>query len=312
VRRFAGPGASGSSSLLAVSPRIPRKAPVDPGAALSELPRGSGYRRRRARILGRGLDVALSARQAALGLGRELDQMGRGMPRRRVLVMALYGPEGVEPTAAAVEELRSSRHDVTVALGALGGVAPALGRDTARAGMEGGKFANLNRLAEEAAPLAADWILLLDDDIRLSRHFLDRLVCAAESFGLAMAQPALSRASHGAWEINRRRPALVRETQFVEIGPALLISREAWRELTPFPEAGMGWGLCLHWGAVARRRGWKLGVVDAVPVRNESRPPAASYDRTEAKAAAAELLASREHITHAEAESVLVSHGGLP
>jgi hypothetical protein len=283
---------------------------VDP--ALAELPRGSGYRPRRARLLGRGFDLALDARQRALGLGRELDQAASSMPRRRVLAMALYGPEGAEQTVAALEELRSSRHDLTVALGALGGVAPELAADTSRAGMHGGKFANLNRLAEEAAPLAADWILLLDDDVGLSGHFLDRLVCVAESFGLAMAQPALSRASHGAWEINRRRPALVRETQFVEIGPALLVSREAWRELTPFPEAGMGWGLCLHWGALARRNGWKLGVVDAVPVRNESRPPAASYDRTDAKAAAAELLASHEHITHSEAESVLASHGGLP
>lgn len=286
--------------------------PVGLDAALAELPRGSGYRPRRARALGRALDLALTARQAAMGIGRELDHAGAELPRRRVLAMALYGPEGAGPTAAAVEELRGSRHEVTVALGSLAGAAPALKGETLRARMGGGKFANLNRLAEAASPLAADWVLLLDDDIRLSRHFLDRLVCAAEAFGLELAQPALSRASHGAWDVNRRRPALARETRFVEIGPALLVSRKAWRELTPFPEAGMGWGLCLHWGAVARRLGWKVGVVDAVPVRNEARAPAASYDRSEAQAAAAELLGSRAHITHAEAEAVVVRHGGLP
>jgi hypothetical protein len=281
-------------------------------AALAELPRGSGYRRRRARIAGRGIDLALDVRQAAGGIGRELDVVGREMPRRRVLAMALYGAEGADATDTAVHQLRTSRHEVSVALGALGAADPRLAADTAREQMEGGKFANLNRLAEGAAPLAADWILLLDDDIQLSRHFLDRLVCAAESFGLDLAQPALSRASHGAWEVNRRRAAVARQTYFVEIGPALLLSRKAWRELTPFPEAGMGWGLCLHWGAVARSEGWKIGIVDAVPVRNESRPPAASYDRTAAKAAAAELLASHDHITHAEAETVLATHAGLP
>ena len=262
--------------------------------------------------MGRALDLALTARQAAMGAGRELDLTAAEMPRRRVLAMSLYGPEGVAPTAAAIERLRSSRHEVTVALGALGAADPVLAADTVRERMAGGKFANLNRLADATAPLAADWVLLLDDDVRLSRRFLDRLVCAAESFGLEMAQPALSRASHGAWRVNRRRPALVRQTQFVEIGPALLLSRKAWRELTPFPEAGMGWGLCLLWGATARREGWKLGVVDAVPVRNESRPPAASYDRDEARTAAAALLSSHEHLTHAEAEATLVSHGGLP
>jgi len=77
----------------------------------------------------------------------------------------------------------------------------------------------------------------------------------------------------------------------------VLLSRRAWKALTPFPEDGMGWGLCLHWAAVARREGWKLGVVDAVPIRNESRPPAAGYDVSDAKRAAAELLGSREHIS---------------
>ena len=138
------------------------------------------------------------------------------------------------------------------------------------------------------------------------------MVCVAETLGLDLAQPALSRASHGAWQVNRRRPAMAHQTNFVEIGPVVLISRRAWKALTPFPEAGMGWGLCLHWAAVAQREGWKLAVVDAVPVRNESRPPATGYDRGEAKRAAAELLATSEHISREEAELVLASHPGLP
>ena len=41
-------------------------------------------------------------------------------------------------------------------------------------------------------------------------------------------------------------------------------------ELLPFPELRFGWGLDLHWAALAAERGWRLGVVDATPVRHES------------------------------------------
>jgi hypothetical protein len=277
---------------------------------LDALPQDSGYRRRRDRVSGRLVDAGLSLRQLAMGVGREIDRASEELPRRKILVLGVYS-EG-QQIADAVERLEETRHDLRVSLGALGAGAPGLEAVTEATGMEAGKFANLNRLAESASPLAADWVLLLDDDVVLPRKFLDRMVCVAERLGLDFAQPALSRASHGAWKVNRRHAAMARQTQFVEIGPAVLLSRRAWRELTPFPEAGMGWGLCLHWAAVARRQGWKLGVVDAVPIRNESRPPAADYDRGDAKRAAAELLASSDHITREEAELVVVSHPGLP
>ncbi|MSO42050.1 MAG: hypothetical protein EXQ70_09210 [Solirubrobacterales bacterium] len=276
------------------------------------LPPGHGYRRRRAQVGGRLLDLAISARQAALGLGRELDVTGSEQPLRGVLVLGIYGPRGEEPIGEAVRQLRRSRHEVRVVLGALGPPAPGLEAETLFSGMEGGKFANLNRLAEAAAPLAADWLLVLDDDVALSRRFLDRLVHAAEALRFDLAQPALSRASHAAWEVNRRRPDLARQTGLVEIGPALLISRRAWRELTPFPEAGMGWGLCLHWAALAESRGWRLGVIDAVPIRHESRPPAEGYGREAAAEAAIDLLGSREHLTHEEAGRTLATYSGLP
>jgi hypothetical protein len=277
---------------------------------LEVLPPDSGYRRRRDRVSGRVADAALGLRQLAMGIGREIDRASEELPRRKVLALGVYG-DG-ELMADAVERLEETRHELSVSLGALGAGAPGLEAVTAATGMRAGKFANLNRLAESASPLAADWILLLDDDVVLPRKFGDRMVCIAERLGLDLAQPALSRASHGAWEVNRRRAAMARQTRFVEIGPAVLLSRRAWRELTPFPEAGMGWGLCLHWAAIARTEGWKVGVVDAVPIRNESRPPAADYDRGEAKRAAAELLASSDHISREEAELVLARYPGLP
>ncbi len=251
--------------------------------------------------------MALTARQRALGIDRELDVLAAEGPRRDVLVLGIYGGDAAQ-LEAALRPVRESVHNVRVALGSMGEPAPALADETALTELRGGKFANLNRVAEAAEPLAADWVLILDDDIEVGRRFLDRLLVVAERFRLSLAQPALSRASFGWWNVNRRRPTLLRETGFVEIGPALLIHRDAYRRLAPFPEGGMGWGLCLHWAAVARREGWRLGVIDAVPVRHESRRVASAVDVGAAREAAERLLAEREHVTYAEAETVLARH----
>ncbi len=271
-------------------------------------------RRLRRSLVGRGTgklaDLALGTRQRALGVGRELDELAAEGTPREVLVLSIYGGDGAR-LSDALRPIRESLHNVRVVLGSMGPAAPELAAETALSEMRGGKFANLNRLCEAAGPLAADWVLLLDDDIALDRRFLDRMIAVAERFRLALAQPALSRASYGWWNVNRRRPALLRETRFVEIGPAVLICREAFKALTPFPEQGMGWGLCLHWAALAERRGWRLGVIDAVPVRHESRRTAAAVDVDDARAAAERLLAEREHVSYAEAETVLARHTHL-
>ncbi|MEK6277757.1 MAG: hypothetical protein AABM29_07085 [Actinomycetota bacterium] len=262
------------------------------------------------RAAGRLADRGLAARQRALGVDRELDVLAAEGPRRDVLVIGVYGGDGAQ-LQPALANIRESGHGVRVALGAMGAAAPGLREETVLEEMSGGKFANLNRVAEAAGPLAADWLLIVDDDIAVGRGFLDRLVVLAERYRLTLAQPALSRASYGWWNVNRRRPALARETRFVEIGPALLISRSAYRVLSPFPEEGMGWGLCLHWAAVAEREGWRLGVVDAVPVRHESRPTASAVDHGTARAAAERLLARHEHVSWVEAETELARHTRL-
>ncbi len=271
-------------------------------------------RRLRRSLIGRGAgklaDLGLGARQRMLGVGRELDELAAEDPRREVLVLSIYGRDARQ-LEDALRPVRESVHNVRVVLGAMGPAAPGLADETALTELRGGKFTNLNRVAETAGPLAADWVLILDDDIDLDRHFLDRMLVVAERFHLALAQPALSRASFGWWNVNRRRGDLLRETRFVEIGPVILMSREAFKALTPFPEEGMGWGLCLHWAALAERQGWRLGVVDAVPVRHESRRTAAAVDVEGARVAAERLLAERQHVTYVEAETVLARHSHI-
>ncbi len=74
----------------------------------------------------------------------------------------------------------------------------------------------------------------------------------------------------------------------------------------------MGWGLCLNWAALAAARGWRLGIVDAVPVRHERRPTASAYSEREALRAAREFLAANEHIDREAAGEVLERHTRLP
>ena len=77
--------------------------------------------------------------------------------------------------------------------------------------------------------------------------------------------------------MTRRRPGLTaRRTRFVEIGPVTAIRADAFDALLPFPDLQMGWGLDAYWSALAAEHGWKLGVIDAVPVRHVQ-PVAAAY-----------------------------------
>jgi len=218
----------------------------------------------------------------------------------------VYRPGSVMPDA--LRALHSDRHDVRIALGSTAGADPELREQTVADELTGGKFENLNRLLEASAA-EPDWLLVVDDDVRLPRAFLDRFVAVGEAFELDLAQPAQTLRSHSAWKVTRRRPgSLVRETRFVEIGPVTAFSRRAAAELTPFPELRYGWGLDLHWAALAGQRGWRLGVVDALPVRHEAGLVAAGYSRDDAIDEAARFLAGRPYLPSVRAGEVLAVH----
>ena len=247
----------------------------------------AGMRRRPAR---RVADLVLDVR--LLVLQRRLEALAAGAPRLSVVVLGLHraGSSLIEP---AVRELRASRHDVRVVLGS----AEELG---------GGKFQNLNALRDDGD---ADWTLVVDDDVALPRRFLDRFLGVCERCGFALAQPAQTMSSHAAWPVTRRRGgSLARETRFVEIGPVTAFRREAAAALIPFPDLRFGWGLDLHWAAIAAERGWRLGIVDAVPVRHEAAPVATAYDPREAIDEARHFLAGRPYLPAARAAEVVAVH----
>ena len=172
-----------------------------------------------------------------------------------------------------------------------------------------GRFENLNALLAEHPADEYDWLLTIDDDVVLPHGFLDRFVFLCERFSLMLAQPAHRLNSHAAWPVTRRRAgSVVRETSFVEIGPVTAFARPTFAALLPFPDLRMGWGLDVHWAAVARNHGWRCGVLDAVAIQHRAAPAAASYSREQAVAEARGFLAERPYLTAAEADRTLTTH----
>ncbi|MDX6671137.1 MAG: hypothetical protein QOI91_1500 [Solirubrobacteraceae bacterium] len=250
---------------------------------------------RRARLLAARdrldeLADALSGRRARLARAAR-----SAPPRRRVLVAGVDRPERNGLMTAARAELARSRHDVEFA------IAPGTG--------DRGKFENLNALLAAHPAAGHDWLLVVDDDVQLPPGFLDSFLFCAERFDLRLAQPAHRRHSHAAWDVTRRRRgSVVRETAFVEIGPVTAFHRETFDLLLPFPSLRMGWGLDVHWAAVAREQGWRLGMVDATPIAHSQAPAASAYDRERAVSEAAEFLAQRPYLPRAQADRTLATH----
>jgi hypothetical protein len=262
------------------------------------------------RLKRRAGELACSAADLAGGTRRQAAMLAGQGPVLDVRVVGVYRPGSLMD--GAVRELRRSRHRVTFALGAAGEAEPALADVTVATGLTGGKFENLNRLLADGR-LAGSWTLVVDDDVSLPHGFLDRLLGVCTAFALDLAQPAQTLLSHSAWKVTRRRPAsLVRQTRFVEIGPVTAFGPRAGAELLPFPELRYGWGLDLHWAALADERGWRLGVVDAVPVRHEARPVAAGYPREEAEREAALFLAQRPYLPSARVGETVALHRRAP
>ena len=249
----------------------------------------SGTLGRRGLLAGRLRDAR--ADLAAGRRRRRLARDARSEPRRRVLVLSVVRPEHARAAAEIGHELGASHHDALLRI-----VAPADGA---------GKWANLNAALTAHPPRGYQWLLIVDDDVELPRDFLDVFISLAERHGFRLAQPAHAFASHAAWEVTRRRPGLTaRRTRFVEIGPVTAIRADAFDLLLPFPDLQMGWGLDAHWAALAEERRWKVGVIDAVPIRH-TRPVAAAYPRDAAMAEADRFLAGKPYLTRAQAAEVL-------
>jgi GT2 family glycosyltransferase len=225
---------------------------------------------------------------------RLLLQARRHPSRQRVLAVGVERPQRHAIAQAMHTELMRSRHEVKLDLRAPGSL---------------GKFANLNLLLASHSLEDYDWLLVIDDDVVLPKGFLDRFLFLVGRFSLDLAQPAHRLNSHAGWQVTRRRLAsVVRETNFVEIGPVTAFAPSTFSVLLPFPELQMGWGLDVHWAALARQHGWRAGIVDAVSISHRVARAAESYSREAAVSEARAFLADRPYLSATEAQRTLVHH----
>jgi GT2 family glycosyltransferase len=239
-------------------------------------------------------DAACDLAALATGIPWRLARAAAAWPRRRVLVLAIERSDVLNILPAARGELLRSRHDVRFVCTDAG---------------SRGKFENLNELLAANPAGGYDWLLVVDDDVALPPGFLDAFVFLAERFDLTLAQPAHRWRSHAAYSVTRRRPAsVVRETGFTEIGPLSALRATTFDALLPFPALRAGWGLDLHWSALAREHGWRQGVVDATPMQHGLRQIATSYSRDAAVAEAREFLAEHRYLPAAEANRTVATH----
>ena len=207
-------------------------------------------------------DALASARISSL-VKQALEPARRASPQS-VLLAATRVPGRESDLNAVVAKITSETcHHVTVAISPM---------------LPVGKFDNILAAIRQQNVADFDWLLIIDDDVDLPAHFLDLLLYFANRHALVLAQPAHRFLSYATFTATERRWGKdVRETDFVEIGPVTLLHKTVFDDLLPFPSLRWAWGLDYFWGAVAARRGWKIGVVDAVPIRH-LRPVAGSYD----------------------------------
>ncbi|MFG6413229.1 DUF707 domain-containing protein [Roseateles sp. DC23W] len=109
-----------------------------------------------------------------------------------------------------------------------------------------------------------------DDDLAATTETLNRMFGLFHGFGLALAQPALTRDSYYSWNTLLQHPRYVlRHVAFVEV-MAPLFDRSSLRAcLKTFTESRSGWGLDWVWPELAGRgRRDSIAVLDATPVKH--------------------------------------------
>jgi hypothetical protein len=156
-----------------------------------------------------------------------------------------------------------------------------------------GKFENVNRAIFGYNLKNYNWLLIVDDDIEVKEDFLDLLIYFAITNKFKLSQPAHKYYSYASYKITQRHwGSQARRTGFVEIGPVSLLHSDTFSHLIPFPCLRWSWGLDIFWAQVAKQQGWRIGVIDAAPIRH-LRPVGSSYSTVAAKNEAIAFLSSQ-------------------
>ncbi len=153
-------------------------------------------------------------------------------------------------------------------LHALDSPAEALSSVTRSSG-PGHRMPLLQSLIEAHPPRGGDLLMIFDDDVVFVGGGANRIAGLVTTGAFDIAQPAHVADSNLNYKVTQVVPLMTaREVTYVEVGPVVLFSPRAQRRVLPFPAAArMGWGVDVGW-TLLRREGFRLGVIDATPIRH--------------------------------------------
>lgn len=245
----------------------------------------------RKRQAGRLTDVAFEFRLRLNASYRELERRASEQDPLNVLVVGVDVKSRSSELQRVFDSLESSRHNVTFRKAPL---------------LEGyGKFQNINRSLPKEELGQFDWLIVLDDDIKVRPRFLDEFLYLAEQQKLKICMPAHRFHSYLGFAVTQRHwNSLTRVTHFVECGPLTAFHRDAFGFCVPFPETRWAWGVDVLWSELARERECAIGIVDACPIEH-LRPVGGTYNGRAARIEAEQLL--EEHGVHRHKSEVLTT-----
>ncbi len=225
------------------------------------------------------LDAIFSTRVRLGGNLRRLTSASHIDKSERVLIVGVQAPSRPGDLARVAAKLAESYDAVDLSIVDMG---------------DRGKFENISRAISVSSGDIDEyeWIVIVDDDIDFDRNFLETYLFIAKKLDLKISQPAHRFYSYSSYAMTRRQwGSIARLSQFVEIGPLTVLHRDTFKVLLPFPESRWCYGIDVLWSDVARREGWRMGIVDATPI-SHLRPVAGGYNVGEAIAEGRAMIRS--------------------
>lgn len=172
------------------------------------------------------------------------------------------------------------------------------------------KFHLLNQLLSKIIISDYNYLIVVDDDIELPSGFIDQYLWIQKQLDFSLTQPARTSDSFidHAFVMQHQNIA-ARRTRFVEVGPLFSIRYDTFPLILPFDERSpMGWGLDYVWPVILERACFRLGIIDAFPVRHKLRKPVSFYDYHDTAYSMRDYLSKVPHLSPEEAFTVIETY----
>jgi hypothetical protein len=158
------------------------------------------------------------------------------------------------------------------------------------------KFVAVTRIIKEQFMPHHDYVIIIDDDVKLPHAFFDKYFQVAKGLGLVLSQPALTGDSFGTWPCCYQiDEAIAHLVSFVEIGPITCFEKRI-IPILHLDGSPMGWGLDFVWARICRDKRWPMGVIDLVSVQHTLREVVKGYDEKREHLLMNEYLSKKRHV----------------